>query len=333
MVKVCYIFRKRGIGYSIETLFDNIINHLPNDISAKKVILPYHNGIIPRLKNLEFLKKLDGCDIYHITGDVYYSALVLPGHKTIITLHDIESLFTNRNLVKKHLINLFWLKLPLKKANIITTISAKTLNEIKTLYPAVATKSLIIPNCIEDQWFSAPRFFSNKNPDTGLVIGTKPNKNLKNIAEAAKNTGIKLIIVGKLTDEQKQWLKQVPYTQYTDLPRTKLREIYTKAGFLLFPSTYEGFGLPVIEAQALGIPVITSNKEPMKTVSGGSALLVNPYDPEDIARAIDKLRYDHNLRHQLITQGFENAREYRCSKIALLYANIYKRITQNAIPA
>ncbi len=326
-IRVCYIFRRPGIGYSIETLFENIINHLPHNIDATKVSLPYHTGVIGRLKNLLFIKKLKNCDLYHITGDVNYVALALPKSRTIITVHDIKSLFDTKSF-KNQLKKIFWLKLPLNKVRYITVISDKTLNEVREII-SNPEKIHLIPNCIEDSWFEHNESLNLNNKNI-LVIGTKKNKNLTNIIKAVKDFNIQLTIVGKLTNLQRKQLGCINYKNYFNLPREQLKKLYLQSRLLLFPSLYEGFGLPIIEAQALGIPVITSNLEPMKSVAGNAALLVNPYDSEQIKSAIKRLITDNDLMQKLKKAGYQNANQYRCSKIAFKYAQLYSKLLQNA---
>ncbi len=325
-ISVCYIFRKQGLGFSIETLFTNIIKHLPEYIEPQKISLPYHTGMIGRLKNLFYVKKFKNCDLYHITGDVNYIALNLPGSKTIITIHDLKSLFDN-NLVKNQIKKLLWLKLPLNKAAHITVISNKTFDELQQII-SNTRKITLIPNCIEDSWFHLHKKTQIENNKI-LIIGTKKNKNLHNILQAVKDLDIKLIIVGKLNDSDRKKLTNIKYENYYNLSREQLQKIYLQSQILLFPSLYEGFGLPIIEAQALGIPVITSNIEPMKSVAGKAALLVNPHKPDEIKAAINQLLSNHHLRQNLIEAGYLNANQYRCSKIALKYAQLYTSLLQN----
>ncbi len=325
-IRVCYIFRQHGLGFSIETLFDNIIKYLPPQIQAQKISLPHHTGTIGRLKNLLFVQKLNSCDLYHVTGDVNYIALTLPGNKTIITVHDIESLF-DKNPIKNQLKKLFWLKLPLSKARHITVISDKTYQQIKKII-SNPQKITLIPNCIEDSWFEIEKTRKPENNKI-LVIGTKKNKNLENIIKAVKDLNVQLIIVGKLNESQKRLLKGINYQNFYGVSRQQMKQLYLQSQILLFPSLYEGFGLPIIEAQALGIPVITSNLEPMKSVAANAALLVNPYEPNEIKTAIIQTFNSHSLKQELSKAGYKNANQYRCSKIALKYAQLYQNLLQN----
>jgi len=86
--------------------------------------------------------------------------------------------------------------------------------------------------------------------------------------------------------------------------------LYKKSKALTFPSFYEGFGLPILEAQSLGVPVLTSNISSMPEVAGKGALYVNPYDISDIAKGMEKLAENNDLCHELIQKGFENIKRF-----------------------
>ncbi len=87
-----------------------------------------------------------------------------------------------------------------------------------------------------------------------------------------------------------------------------------KAGIFLFPSFYEGFGLPILEAQIAGIPVVTSNISSMPEIAGSSAILVDPNKPEEIAEAAFKLISDEILKNDIIKRGFENVKRFSWEK-------------------
>ena len=93
----------------------------------------------------------------------------------------------------------------------------------------------------------------------------------------------------------------------------------------MFPSFYEGFGIPIIEAQAHGLPVITSNVTAMPEVAGDAALLVNPYNSDEILQAIEKLE-DLEIRKSLIEKGYKNIKKYSLEQVAKQYINWYKQV-------
>lgn len=110
----------------------------------------------------------------------------------------------------------------------------------------------------------------------------------------------------------------LPYLSWEDLPL-----LYASAELLLYPSLYEGFGLPIIEAQASGCPVVTSNISSMPEIAGDGAIFVDPYEIEDIANGIKNAK---KTREKLIKSGYENARRFTWEKTAQQTADVYKRL-------
>ena len=104
---------------------------------------------------------------------------------------------------------------------------------------------------------------------------------------------------------------------------------YKNCDIVSFCSIFEGFGMPIIEANAVGRPVITSNISPMKEVAGGSALLVDPYNVDDIRSKMMCLLTDEKVRLRCIELGYENAKKYSQSNIVNQYLHIYSQLTNS----
>lgn len=166
------------------------------------------------------------------------------------------------------------------------------------------------------------------------------NKNLLNLSEATLRSGINLVLVGKSFEEKnnldhpemksfKEFLKM-----YSDNPKVyilgfvndiELVSITNLAELVLLPSFAEGFGLPILEAQICGTPVITSNVSPMPEVAGKGALLVDPSSVEDISQAITKIMKDKKVKEGLIKEGFENVKKFSWKKTAEDTMKIYQK--------
>src|SRR5690606_6817480 len=161
-----------------------------------------------------------------------------------------------------------------------------------------------------------------------LLMGTKPNKNLERTLEALKGLNCKVLIVGSLTVEQSRLVEvyQIEYENKFNLSFEDIMECYSACDFVCFASTYEGFGMPIIEAQAVGRPVITSNIGAMEEVSAGSACQVNPYDVASIKEGILKVCEDEQYRNSLISKGLENIKRFQPEYIAQQYIELYKEI-------
>jgi glycosyltransferase involved in cell wall biosynthesis len=110
------------------------------------------------------------------------------------------------------------------------------------------------------------------------------------------------------------------------VPNDVLRSIYAKASLFVFPSLVEGFGLPILEAMSYRVPVITSNYGAMAEVAGDAALLVDPYNIDEIAEAMYRVLTDENLREDLIKKGFERASQFSWERTARETLSVYKRV-------
>jgi len=118
----------------------------------------------------------------------------------------------------------------------------------------------------------------------------------------------------------------VRYTNVWNLTDEEMTREYQNADIICMPSLYEGFGAMVIEAQATGRPVITTDLEPMKSVSGGAAYLMkDPQDIDEMRNAFDKIIHDDAYRMDLIRRGLENAQKYTLANCAREHIELYKK--------
>ena len=168
--------------------------------------------------------------------------------------------------------------------------------------------------------------------DFVLFIGTvEPRKNLQRLIEAFEQIDepIHLIIVGKLGWKYSQLLQQIEnspkrrfikilgYVSEADKPYIiKLSRVFA------WPSLYEGFGLPVLEAMAVGTPVLTSNLSSLPEVAGNAALLVNPYNVEEISKGLQTLHLDKSVREHYIAKGLERSQQFTWKKTAEIVKSI-----------
>ena len=159
-----------------------------------------------------------------------------------------------------------------------------------------------------------------------LTVGAiEPRKNLPRIIEAAKGLGISLVHAGP-----EGWLADdVPRNAARFLgyvPTADLRVLYCLARLLVYPSLWEGFGLPVVEAMACGCPVITSTVSAMPEVAGGAAVLVDPTATDALAAAIERVWTNEGLRRELAERGRERARLFTWERTARETVAVYERV-------
>ncbi|MGD9842947.1 MAG: glycosyltransferase, partial [Steroidobacteraceae bacterium] len=158
-------------------------------------------------------------------------------------------------------------------------------------------------------------------------IGTRDNKNLPRVIVALAGLPVFLVIVGPLNDVQLALLIQhdIGYENYPAPNDTILLSLYESADLISFPSTYEGFGMPILEAQAVGRAVLTSNREPMRSVAGAGAILVDPESVVAMRTGFLSLLNNSVLREQLISDGLHNVRQYTLESVAQQYQQLYEQ--------
>jgi glycosyltransferase involved in cell wall biosynthesis len=157
------------------------------------------------------------------------------------------------------------------------------------------------------------KLFRGKSFDYLLVIGGRKDKRFLDLEKEIKNNQLEGKVI--LTDT---------------LSREEVSALYRKAIALTFPSFYEGFGLPVLEAQSLGVPVLTSNTSSLPEVAGEGALYVDPYNAEEIARGMERIAFDENLRRDLIKKGYENIKRFSWERAAKELLKVFKEVYENS---
>ena len=267
-----------------------------------------------------------------------------PGLKTVVTVHDLgsEYLPSMHQLKQRAYLGLMQ-KYQLKGATKIIAVSNATKKDLvkrvgvdqKKMSKLSSSKIEVIYEGYDKNLFKPvsargrSSFGRNSLKPYYLFVGTiQPRKNLERLIQAFSRIKTpSLVIVG-----QKGWLSEEIYVLPKKLgiedrvkflgyvPDEKLPALYSGAIALTFPSLFEGFGLPILEAQACGCPVITSNVSSMPEVAGKGAVYVNPASIEDIIRGMREigpvLPRGRGIREKLIKAGFENIKRFSWEKCA-----------------
>ncbi|KQS93225.1 glycosyltransferase [Chryseobacterium sp. Leaf394] len=329
-MKVVYIHRNEKAGHSIRRVFKTISENLNESVDYDNVHLPqFGSSPIKILKNLYFVYRMrDKKTIYHITGDVQYIILALFGLKTVLTIHDLVFLKNARNKIEFYIKKLFWVTLPVKIAAFTICISENTKNDILKYYSKKKLK--VILNPISNEFNYHFKEFNLINPII-LHIGTGWNKNLQNVISSLKEVNCHLRIIGFLNEEVRLLLAKnaVTYSSATNLSDQEIIAEYQKADIISFPSLYEGFGMPIIEGQTVGRPVLTSDIEPMLEVGDDSVCFVNPQEIDSMRAGFLKIINDKSYRENIVGKGLLNIKRFDAKSISDKYLEIYRQLDRS----
>lgn len=321
--------RKYG-NFSLEFIFEDVRSRLPQSIESKVAISKYEsNGIWKRIYNA-FEASFRQGDVNHVTGDVNFLANYLKKNKTVLTILDCVAM-TNSTGFKRWFYKKFFLEMSVRRAKYITVISEATKQEVLKYVDYPEEQIIIVPVAISERYHYAPKEINVEKPRL-LHVGLAPNKNLERLVEAIAGIPCHLSIVGKLSDEHKAKLDQhkIDYSYAFNISDEEMVQQYVDADILTFVSTYEGFGMPIVEANVVGRPVLTSNVSSMPEVAGDAACLVDPFDVNSIRKGLLKIIQDDEYRNNLIEKGKVNAQRFNPGFIAKMYLDIYEKIYQES---
>jgi glycosyltransferase involved in cell wall biosynthesis len=206
----------------------------------------------------------------------------------------------------------------LAAARRIVAVSEFTRRELVELLHVPDDKIRVVPNGVDDEF---TRDGPGAEGEYVLAVGTlEPRKNLRRLVEAARRNDVELRVVGArgwggvdVGGNGVRWLGEV---SDADLAR-----LYRGALCVAYPSLYEGFGIPVLEAMACGAPVVTSRGTAMEELADGAAVLVDPSDPVELAAGIERAVAE---RDTLVARGLQRARAFRWDAIADATVRVYR---------
>jgi glycosyltransferase involved in cell wall biosynthesis len=287
-----------------------------------------------------------GADLVH--GPAFVSPVLAPC-PAVVTIHDLSflrfpALFRPGNRLYLAVLT----RLSARRARRLIAVSAETASEVTRLLRVPAERIDVVYHGVDPTFRPLPAgevaaFRQRRGLPERFVlfVGTlEPRKNLVRLVEAFARISdgmdgrmrARLVLAGG-----KGWLydelfarvealgldKEVVFPGY--VASDELPLWYNAATVLAYPSLYEGFGLPVLEAQACGTPVLTSNVSSLPEAAGGAALMVDPYDVEALAAGLHRLLVDESLRHELRERGLAHAGQFSWTRTAEETARVYWR--------
>ena len=313
------------------------IRHVEYTIWSEKLVkMTWPNLLLPGRAGR------DGFDLIHAT--THYGTFVPCAHRNVITITDVSPLLHpethGRMQVYYHK---YVLPAVLKRADAIITISVSSKRDILSCYPVDEGKVQVIHLGVDSRFQptrGVENDFTRSLPERYILnIGTlEARKNLPRLLEAyamARSRGLeqKLLIGGasgwrlsnlaRIVDTHKleEHVRFLGFVEDADLP-----QLYSKADFFVYPSLYEGFGMPIVEAMACGTPVITSGCSSMPEVAGDAALLVDPLDPADLAEKMVALAGSEELCRSLSERGRGRAARFTWEQTARETVALYGRV-------
>lgn len=314
--------------FSIEGIFSRLAARLEEmGVLAEQVVVPhYSKRLIPRFRNWLFVKN-QHADIVHVTGDIHYVVIGSTRRSTVVTVHDCHPL-ERLTGVRRFLLKLFWYRLPTAHAGAVTVISEETKQQLLIHLPNLdLSKVHVIPDSVSSTFRPKGKTFNSDCPRI-LQIGTKSNKNVERLIAALHGVRCKLVLVGKLPASIEAALDQfhVDFESLSNLTEAEIVSQYQRCDLVTLVSTYEGFGMPIVEAQFVERPVVTSNCSSMPEVAGNGACLVDPFSVDSIREGIEKVILDADYRDSLIERGRINRERFCEETIAQQYIAVYQSV-------
>jgi glycosyltransferase involved in cell wall biosynthesis len=328
-LKVVFVYRPTRSGaHSIETVFRAVSAAMSDDgVEVVDYVLSGRRGLSADVADLRRLQ----ADIYHVTGDVYYVAAMLPSAKTVLTVHDIGHYLHDLSGWRKIVYRWVWLSLPMRRAAEVTVSSAATAEAVRRHLGEIGMKARLVELCYSPLFVPIPKAFDGVCPKI-LQVGTGHNKNALRIVQALEGIDCELIIVGRVTPELQRELesRRVRYQSRVDVPQAEMVQLYADVDIVAFVSLNEGFGMPIIEAQVMGKALITSDCPPMSEVAGAQACLVDPEDVRAIRAGILRLIEDEDYRVGVVRSGLRNVERFSPPSVAACFRRVYEDVLDRA---
>lgn len=268
---------------------------------------------------------------------------------TVVTIHDLADLRIKKYGVLRTAYRTIVNLIAARRADHVLTVSESSKRDIVRLLRIPESKVTVVYNGVSKEFKPLDRkeckdFLASKYSITGNYLlapgGLSRNKNIRGLLAAMRvlkerGASESLVLLGDKDDREFKYIiaelrqsgldKSVALPGY--VPREHLPAFYNAALLVVYPTLYEGFGFPVLEAMSCGTPVVTSNTSSLPEIAGEAALLVDPRNPEEIADAVQKLLADGPLRSVLSSRGLVHAQRFTWEKAAKETLKVFLDLT------
>ena len=345
--------RHGGIGYYVRNLLSAL-----NDLRAEEEFIAYAPKISnPGWSQIKFVetnqwilpwrKWLDSLDIYHGTN---FKLQTYGQQGSVLTIHDLwldrhpeysKKLFGQRRSARRTC-QRAW------QADHLIAVSQYTANEIKDLYGIPDDRISVVYHGASAEFFSdlneikfaalRGRLGLWSGPYVLFVGGADPRKNHRTFFQAFSShadlyKNYCLVVVGNPNNRFGNLLESSQASNIShglvcaeSVSTEDLRLLYSHASLFTFPSRYEGFGIPVLEAMACGVPIVTSDRTALPEIVGDAAILVNPDDAEALANEMRRILDDANLQALMRKRGLERVKQFTWKQAARQTLEVYRKV-------
>lgn len=320
---------------------DNSLELLELEIGRKNISNLYSGSLIKSIGNdtinfreiERYQNPKPRIDVDHIFHSSYYRYSKNKRSTNITTAHDFSYETHSKGLKKS--IHVWQKSRALKESNAIIVVSEYTKHKMLEFYPHLRNKRIEVIYCgidhemlIQDSSKKSSLALPFDSNGYALFVGDRKAlyKNFGLACSAIKRSRLPFLIIGggELTHEEISLLGGVDYKHVLFASNEDLSIYYAHALLLLYPSESEGFGIPIIEAQALGCPVITSNKSCIPEVAGEGAFFVENMTEKELAKSLVYLSQTESVRKELIEAGHKNSKKYSWDNTRNRTIQLYK---------
>jgi glycosyltransferase involved in cell wall biosynthesis len=313
---------------------------------------PSRPGSFHTHMHLPYLLHKQGVDLLHMPW--FYAPAIVPS-RLVITVHDLTDVLMPPPGVPEMMQagRLFFARRALARADRIMAVSHSSKRELSRVFDVPEEKIEVVYNALDERFVREPmpadadRILERHAVTDPFVLyagNIKPQKNLPRLIEAfavakaelrdhPEYANLKLLLIGDSAEEHSDLRRAVLRSRLQGdvrflgfVPHPVLRVFYSRARAFLFPSLYEGFGLPPLEAMAHGAPVLTSSLSSLPEVFSQAALLVNPENVFEIARGIRQILTEDVLRETLVRRGYDLVRKYSWVRSAEQVRGVYRSV-------